>query len=302
MNVLNMEKKLLTFVLFTLVEYIDCCAIETDRPMSEVVEQNLNSPWLVLIMDNRGRAFPPGIAYGSIISENLVLTAAKAVSNHNIGHLVLMTDCDINSESEGTDIQSCIYRRVFLIYYENKAFSTTVKENYWAVLDVDKPFELTKRVNTIPLINDNNIDDIDKNNCSVYHWAVAVNYDDAAFITMEYSVVSDEEGFKINKDDEQRFKDDADCILDPCTLENEQQEKIPRNMSFVGSPIACPLKSDPTTYVQAGFATIVYKVYTRTPLKYEHLTGTLYDLSPRQESLNKLVTRLTNIIEEGKKT
>ncbi|XP_057335674.1 uncharacterized protein LOC130674376 [Microplitis mediator] len=295
-----MIKKLLIFTLFTLMEYINCCAIMTDRPISEVMEQNLNSPWLVLIMDNKKKSFPPGIGYGSIINENLVLTAAKAVSDHNMGHLVLMTDCDMNSYTGGTPrSESCVYRRVFLIYYENKAFSTTVKENYWAMLNVDKPFELTKRVNTIPLINDNSIDDIDKNNCLVYHWALAVNDLDSAFITMEYSVVSDEEGFKITRDEEQKFNDDTDCILDSCPFERDHEETKSFNMSFLGSPIACPLKSDPTKYIQAGFATIVYEIYSQKPLYYEYMNGTLYDLSYGQESLNKLVTELTN--SRGKK-
>ncbi|XP_057336180.1 uncharacterized protein LOC130674782 [Microplitis mediator] len=213
-----------------------------------------------------------------------------------------MTACDMNSRDGGTpQSEACVYRRVYLIYYENKAFSTAVKENYWAMLIVDKPFELTKRVNTIPLINDNNIDDIDKNNCLVYHWVLAVDDLDSAFITMEYSVVSDVEGFKITKDDEQKFNDDTDCILDPCSFEKDFQDTKPFNMSFLGSPIACPLKSDPTTYVQAGFATVVYEINSQEPLEYERLTGTLYDLSPRQESLNGLVTRLTNLMEEKKK-
>lgn len=90
-----------------------------------------------------------------------------------------MTDCEKNSHSTDTfRAESCVFRKVYLIHYENSAFSIMVKDDYWAVLSVDKPFELTKRVNTIPLINDNNIDDIDKNNCLVYHWVVVVNQED----------------------------------------------------------------------------------------------------------------------------
>lgn len=69
----------------------------------------------------------------------------------------------------------------------------------------------------------------------------------------------------------------------------------------MGSPIACPRKSDPTKYIQAGFATIVYRIYERDPLNYDYLKGSLYDLTSKQESLNKLVSRLTGLVEEGKK-
>ncbi|XP_057335953.1 uncharacterized protein LOC130674598 [Microplitis mediator] len=303
MNISNMKKKLLIFVLFTLMEYIDCCAILTDRPIPELMEQNLNSPWLVLILDKAKRAYLPGIGYGSIISENLVLTAARAVPDHTTRHLVLVTDCEMNTDGDNYfRIESCVSRRVFQIYYEKGSFSTNIKDNDWAMLIVDKPFELTKRVNTIPLINDNNIDDIDKDNCLTYHWVVMVNKYDIALVTMEYSVVSDEEGFNINKDDEKKFSWDVDCVLDPCQVSNGHIEQKQVEMSFLGSPIACPRKSDPTKYIQAGFATIVYEIHSQKPLDYNHINGTLYDLSSGQESLNKWITKFTNLIEEGKKT
>ncbi|XP_057335861.1 uncharacterized protein LOC130674526 [Microplitis mediator] len=277
-----MMKKLLIFITFYLMECIDCCAILTDRPLTEELKKNLKSPWLVLIIDETITS-PIGISYGAIIKENIVLTSAKAVFDHDVENLLAVTDCMITELHKKVNSDLCVSRKSVGIY-PNHLYKEDIRDLDSVLLYLNEPFELTYRINTIPMINDDNIDDIDKNNCFVYHWIVEYDGVNRVPITVQYQLVPDEGGFKIDENEERKLIGDGDCFLDPCpnflTIGNYSAYDV----SFLGSPIACPLKNDPSQHIQSGIATIVYRVYhslnENESNKYKVLEGSLYDLSP----------------------
>ncbi|XP_057333746.1 uncharacterized protein LOC130672946 isoform X2 [Microplitis mediator] len=209
-----MMKKLLIFMIFYLMECINCCAIKTDRPLTEELKKNLKSPWLVLIIDETISS-PIGISYGTIIKENLVLTSAKAVFDHDVDNLLAVTDCMITGWRDKVNRESCESRRTEEIY-PNHVYKENIRDLDLVVLFLDEPFELTFRINTIPMINDDNIDDIDKNNCFVYHWIIEYEHVNWVPITVQYRLVPDEGGFKIDKNEGKKLINDVDCFLYQC--------------------------------------------------------------------------------------
>ncbi|XP_057339450.1 uncharacterized protein LOC130676956 [Microplitis mediator] len=169
-----MMKKSLIFMTFHLMGCINCCVIETDRPLTEEVKKNFKSPWLVLIVDETITS-PFGISYGAIIKENIVLTSAEAIFDHDSNNLLAVTDCAIGDWNEDLSPELCVSRRTEEIFpnYDSKK---NIENTDWVMLILEEPFELTNEINTIPIINDDNIDDIDKDNCVVYQWML--EYDD----------------------------------------------------------------------------------------------------------------------------
>ncbi|XP_057335863.1 uncharacterized protein LOC130674528 [Microplitis mediator] len=294
-----MMRKLLIFMTFYLMECIDCCAIQTDRPLTEEVKKNLKSPWLVLITDETITS-PIGISYGAIIKENIVLTSAKAVLDHEVDNLLALTDCEIVDWNENLSPKSCLSKRAASIY-PNYVSKENIIDSDWVMLILEEPFELTNRINTIPIINDDNFDDIDKNNCFVYQWMLEHNTIDVVPITFQYRLGPDEAGFKIVEDEVEKLITGGDCFLDSCPNLLTTGGYTTFTVSFLGSPIACSLKNDPSQYIQTGLATVVYELYRsvneNTANKYEISEGSLYDLSFQRKEINETLMSVIDAIQ-----
>ncbi|XP_057335478.1 uncharacterized protein LOC130674226 [Microplitis mediator] len=204
-------------------------------------------------------------------------------------------DADCKKFSKILEInQTRVSKTVDVVTFTKDGINDIDEDKDSVVLGLSEPFELNERVNTIKLLSDNNIDDYDPSNCFTYHWRIVYNKKESqgGLIVEEYRAsLADDGTFKINKEDEvNEIPYDLDCVASPCAYFQNSVANEPSDLNFLGSPVVCPLKSNPDQFIQAGFATNLYRLYlnetTGDKKKYEHVKGNLVDFFPLQKEFH----------------
>ncbi|KAG8033850.1 hypothetical protein G9C98_008331 [Cotesia typhae] len=240
-----------------------CCQVVTDRPIEEIHEENKKSPWLVIINDMTvERDFMGGLAshgYGSLIHAKLVLTSGYSFFNVKPENLEVFANVSAVSKKDFR------YDRRQVIFMTG-AWAIKEKEksvNDSVILILYKPFDLGDRVNVINLAGSD--DKVDKN-CKIYHWQIVTSsYTDRLYDSIStdilhypYNITLNAEEFKLTEEEIVKMRKDLDCIVEKCIDENGSSKEMTRKLSFLGTPIVCPLEDG--TPVQVGFSTIVYEI------------------------------------------
>ncbi|XP_034934162.1 uncharacterized protein [Chelonus insularis] len=186
-------------------------------------------------------------SYGSLISDNAVLTSAAVVANVHESDLTVMRECKILSLPI-VPMELCDKRKVSNI----KKFQNDI-----VILILNLSFNLKKMINIAK-----DLHDIDKKNCLFMQWDF-INMRDSTVqnaIINSYKVFFLEDEFNIAKLIHNRLRNqDIEYAISNVTailLQEQDGHNATIDMSreFLGNPLICTLKSNQSTYVQIGVA------------------------------------------------
>ncbi|CAD6233822.1 GSCOCG00007318001-RA-CDS [Cotesia congregata] len=276
MNYLKMK---VLISLLILIESCLCCQVTTDRPIEELTEENKKSPWIVVIIDlTKQRDFTLGFnsqCYGSFIHPKLVLSTNYPLLNAKPDDLEVIANMTVVSKK---DVKYDMRKVIFT----TAAWAIKEKEksvNDWVMLLLERPYELSDRINVINLAGSG--DKVDEN-CKIYHWQVVTSsytdqfYDNkyaisTGIVNYPYNVTLNKEKFKLTEEGIVKMGGDLDCIVEQCVEENWSAEETIRKLSFFGTPIVCPLEDG--TPVQVGFSTMVYEIHGKNDGVVKYYSG-----------------------------
>nr|XP_016025100.2 phenoloxidase-activating factor 2 [Drosophila simulans] len=215
-------------------------------------------PWMVALLDARNLEYWAG---GSLIAPDVVLTAAFVTEKLNEYQLIVRAgEWDLLTKQEQGQHKDVSIRKIVRHY----GFNRTNGANNVALLFLKKPLELTHHINLIclPPPNRNFI----YNRCIVSGWGKK-NFEDMAYMNVQKKI-------DVPLVDRSRCQRQLQGIfgknfyLDRSLMCAGGEIGKDACKGDGGSPLACPLQSDPNRYEQVGIVNYGLGCGTTIPAVY----------------------------------